>query len=68
MRPGRDVVRGHVSHRRTRRTCFGRARRGAGVTVVHCAVPASTRACRPWQVAGPGGVNPPAGSPSAACH
>jgi hypothetical protein len=67
-RPRRDVVRGHVSHRRTRRTRFGRARRGAGVTAGHCAVPASTRACRPWQVAGPGGANPPAGAPPAACH
>jgi hypothetical protein len=49
-RPGRDVVRGHVGHRRTRRTRFGRTRRGAGVTAGHCAAPASTRACRPWQV------------------
>jgi hypothetical protein len=61
-------VRGHVGHRRTRRTRFGRARRGAGVTAGHCVVPASTRACRPWQVAGPGGADPPAGAPPAACH
>jgi hypothetical protein len=67
-RPGRDIVRGHVGHRRTRHTRFGRARRGAGVTAGHCAVPASTRAYCPWQVAGPGGADPPAGAPSAACH
>jgi hypothetical protein len=67
-RPGRDVARGHVGHHRTRRTRFGRARQGAGVTAGHCAVPASTRACRPWQVAGPGGANPPVGAPSMACH
>jgi hypothetical protein len=59
-RPGRDVVRGHVGHRRMRRTRFGRTRRGAGVTTGHCAVSASTRACRPWQVARPGGADPPA--------
>jgi hypothetical protein len=59
-------VRGHVGHRRTRRTRFRRARRGAGVTAGHCAVPASTHACRPWQVAGPGGVDPPAGAPPVA--
>jgi hypothetical protein len=51
-----------------RRTRFGRAHRGTGVTASQCAAPASTRACRPWQVAGPGGANPPAGVPSAACH
>jgi hypothetical protein len=67
-RPERDVARGHVGHRRTRRTRFGCARRGAGVTAGQCAAPASTRACRPWQVAGPGGANPPADAPSAACH
>jgi hypothetical protein len=39
-----------------------------GVTVGHCAMPASTRACRSWQVAGPGGADPPAGAPSAVCH
>jgi hypothetical protein len=66
--PGCDVARGHVGHRRTRRTRFRRARRGAGVTAGHCAALASTRVCRPWQVAGPGGANPPAGAPSAACH
>jgi hypothetical protein len=38
------------------------------VTAGHCAAPVSTRACRPWQVAGPGGANPPAGAPSTACH
>jgi hypothetical protein len=38
------------------------------VTAGHCAAPASTRACRPWQVAGPGGANPPVGAPSAVCH
>jgi nucleoid-associated protein YgaU len=65
---GCDVVRGHVGHRRTRRTRFGRARRGAGVAAGHCAAPASTRACRPWQVAGPGGANPLAGAPPVACH
>jgi hypothetical protein len=65
---GRNVVRGHVGHRRTRRTCFGRARRGAGVTTGHCAAPASTHACCPWQVAGPGGVHPPAGAPPVARH
>jgi hypothetical protein len=64
----RDVVLGHVGHRRTLRTCFGRARRGAGVTTGHCAAPASTHACRPWQVAGPGGVDPPAGAPPVARH
>jgi hypothetical protein len=47
---------------------FGRARRGTGVTAGHCAVPTSTLACRPWQVAGPGGADPPAGAPPAACH
>jgi hypothetical protein len=52
----------------TRRTRFGRARRGADVTAGQCAAPASTRACRPWQVAGPSGANPPASAPSAACH
>jgi hypothetical protein len=62
-RPGRDVVRGHVGHRRTRRTRFEHARRGTGVTAGHCVGPASTRACCPWQVAGPGGADPPA-----ACH
>jgi hypothetical protein len=67
-RPGRDVVRSHIGHRHTRRTRFGRARRGTGMTAGHCAVPASTHACRPWQVAGPGGANPPAGAPSASCH
>jgi hypothetical protein len=67
-RPGRDVVRDNVGHRRTRRTHFGRARRGTGVTAGHCAVPASTRVCRPWQVAGPGGADPLAGAPPAACH
>jgi hypothetical protein len=67
-RPGRGVVRGHVGHRRTRRTRFGRARRGAGVTAGYCVVQASTRACRPWKVAGPGGANPPAGAPLAAYH
>jgi hypothetical protein len=67
-RPGRNVARGHFGHRRTHRTRFGRARRGAGVTASHCAAPASTRACRPWQVAGPRGANPPACAPSAACH
>jgi hypothetical protein len=67
-RPGRDVVRGHVSHCRTRRTRFGHARRGAGVTTGHYAVPASTRACRPWQVVGPGGADLPVGAPTAACH
>jgi hypothetical protein len=61
-------VRGHVGHRRTRRTRFGRARRGAGVTAGHCAAPASTRACRLWQVAGPGGVDLPAGAPPVARH
>jgi hypothetical protein len=61
-RPGRDVMRGH------RRTRFGRARRRVGVTSGHCAVPASTRAYRPWQVAGPGGADPPVGAPPAACH
>jgi hypothetical protein len=66
--PGRDVVRGHIGHRRTCHTRFGRARRGAGVTAGHCAVPASTRACRPWQVPRPGGADPPAGAPPAACH
>jgi hypothetical protein len=66
--PGRDVVCGHVGHHRMRRTRFGRACRGAGVTAGHCAVPASTCACRPWQVAGPGGADPPAGAPPAACH
>jgi hypothetical protein len=65
---GRDVVRGHVGHRRTRRTRFGRARRGAGVTAGHCAAPASTHACRLWQVAGPGGADPPAGAPPVARH
>jgi hypothetical protein len=65
---GRDVVWGHVGHRRTRYTCSGRARRGAGVTAGHCAAPASTRACRPWQVARPGGVDPAAGAPPAVCH
>jgi hypothetical protein len=53
-RPGRDVARGHAGHRRTRRTHFGRACRGAGVTAGHCTAPASTRACRPWQVASGG--------------
>jgi hypothetical protein len=67
-RPGRDVTRGHVGHRCTRRTRFGRARRDVGVTAGHCAAPASTHACRPWQVAGPGGANPPAGALSTACH
>jgi hypothetical protein len=67
-RPGHDVMRGHVGHRRTCRTRFGRARRGADVTAGHCVVPASTRACRPWQVAGPGGADPLAGAPPAACH
>jgi hypothetical protein len=38
------------------------------VTAGHCTVLASIRACRPWQVAGPGGADPPAGAPSAACH
>jgi hypothetical protein len=38
------------------------------VTTGHCAVLASTRACRPWQVAGPGGADLPAGAPSTACH
>jgi hypothetical protein len=61
-------MRGHVGHRGTRHTRFGRTRRGAGVTAGHCAVPASTRACRSWQVAGPGGADPPAGAPPAACH
>jgi hypothetical protein len=65
---GRDVVRGHVGHRRTRRTRFGHARRGAGVTASHCAALSTTHACRPWQVAGPGGVDLPAGAPPAACH
>jgi hypothetical protein len=60
-------VRGHVGHR-TRRTRFGRARRGAGVTAGHCAAPASTHACRSWQVAGPGGADPPAGEPPVARH
>jgi hypothetical protein len=67
-RPGCDVVRGHVSHRRMRRTRFRRARRGAGVTAGHYAVPASTRVCRPWQVAGPRGADPPAGALPPACH
>jgi hypothetical protein len=67
-RPGRDVARGHVGHRRTRRTRIGGTRRGAGVTAGQCAALASTRVCRPWQVAGPGGANPPAGASSAACH
>jgi hypothetical protein len=67
-RPGRDVVRGHVGHCRTHRTRFGRARQGTGVTAGHYIVPASTRACRLWQVAGPGGANPPAGAPPAAYH
>jgi hypothetical protein len=61
-------VRGHVGHRLTRRTDFGRTRRGAGVTAGHCAAPASTHTCRPWQVVGPGGVDPPAGALPAACH
>jgi hypothetical protein len=61
-------VRGHIGHRRTRRTRFGRARRGAGVTAGHCAVPARTRACRPWQVAGPGGVDSSAGTPPVSRH
>jgi hypothetical protein len=65
---GRDVVRGYVGHRRTLRTRFGRARRGAGVTTGHCAVPVSTHACRLWQVTGPGGIDPPAGAPPAARH
>jgi hypothetical protein len=59
-------MRDHVGHCRMRRTRFGRARLGAGVTAGHCAVPVSTRACRPWQVAGPGGADPPAGAPPAA--
>jgi hypothetical protein len=67
-RPGRDVARDHVGHRRTHRTRFRHARRGAGVTAGHCAVPASTRVCRPWQVAGPRGADPPASAPSVACH
>jgi hypothetical protein len=65
---GHDVVRGPLGHRRTRRTCFGRTRRGVGVTAGHCSAPASTHACRPWQVAGPGGVDPPAGAPPVARH
>jgi hypothetical protein len=65
---GRNIVRGHVGHRRTRRTRFGRARRGVGVTAGHCAAPASTHACRPWQVVGPGGADPPAGAPPVARH
>jgi hypothetical protein len=36
--------------RRTRRTRVGRARRGARVTTGHCAAPAGTHPCRPWQV------------------
>jgi hypothetical protein len=59
---------GHVGHRRTRRTRFGRARRGTDVTAGHCAAPTSTRACRLWQVAGPGGADLPAGAPPAMCH
>jgi hypothetical protein len=43
-------------------------RRGTGVTAGHCAALVSTRACRPWQVAGPGGVDPPAGAPPVARH
>jgi hypothetical protein len=65
---GRDVVRCHVGHRRTRRTRFGRTHRGAGVTAGHCAAPASTHACRPWQVAGSGGVDLPVGVPPVARH
>jgi hypothetical protein len=61
-------VRGHVGHRRTRRTRFRHAHRGAGVTTGHCAAPARTHACCPWQVAGPGGVDPPAGAPPVARH
>jgi hypothetical protein len=38
------------------------------VTAGHCVVPASTRACHLWQVAVPGGADPPAGAPPAACH
>jgi hypothetical protein len=36
--------------RRTRRTRVGRARRGAGVTIGHCAVTAGVHPCRLWQV------------------
>jgi hypothetical protein len=61
-------VRGHVGHRRTRRTRFERACRGTGVTAGHCAALESTHACRPWQVAGPGGVDPPTGAPPVAHH
>jgi hypothetical protein len=62
---GRAVVRGH---RRTRRSRLGRARRGVGVTAGHYTAPASTRACRPWQVAGLGDVDPPTGAPPVARH
>jgi hypothetical protein len=36
--------------RRTHHTHVGRARRGAGVTVGHCAAPVGAHPCRPWQV------------------
>jgi hypothetical protein len=38
------------------------------VTAGHCTALASTHACRPWQVAGPGGANPPTGAPPVARH
>jgi hypothetical protein len=39
-----------LASRRTRRTRVGRAHRGTGVTVGHCAAPAGAHPCRPWQV------------------
>jgi hypothetical protein len=36
--------------RRTRRTRVGSARRGVRMTAGHCAAPAGTHTCRPWQV------------------
>jgi hypothetical protein len=36
--------------RRMRRTHVGRARRGAGVTVGHCAAPAGAHPCHLWQM------------------
>jgi hypothetical protein len=52
--------------RHTRRTRVGSARRGAGVTIGHCAAPAGAQSCRPWQVGPPGGVDPPDGAPPVA--